>query len=173
MVEHMKQFNKLWNDFIVKLNGQILKRSADGMPSIKQMNMILEDCALDWVTEETICGRWFLEYETENPNHGRLIRQVLLEDMRFRECEAQPELPNSAHVVVPAVGAVAGLALSRMLGAGAVVQTAAAIVPAVALSPAMKHMDAQLRSKNIQKLTEEYLLQLDMYYRSILSVLES
>lgn len=173
MVEHIKQFNKLWNDFMVKLNGQILKRSADGMPSIKQMNMILEDCALDWVTGETICGRWFLEYETENPNQGQLIRQILLEDMRFQECEAQPELPSAAHIVVPAVGAVAGLALSRVLHAGAVMQAASAIVPAVALSPAMKYVDTQLSSKNTQKQTKEYLLQMDVYYRSIISVLES
>ena len=169
---HLNEFEKLWTGFMVKLRGQILKRSMDGMPSLKQMNMILKDCALDWVTEETVCGRWLQTYEKEAPEKARLVRQILVEDMHFRECAAQAELPNAAHVVVPVAGAVAGLVLSRALHAGMVMQVASTVVPAVALSPAMKRVDTQLRSKNTQKQTEEYLLQLDMYYRSIRSVLE-
>lgn len=172
-MQQISEFNRLWDDFMVKLKGQILKRSAEKMPSCKQLNMILEDCTLDWMTGETVCGRWFLGYESENPQKAQLIRQILLEDMRFQECESKQAIPRAAHIVVPAVGAAAGLALSRVLHAGAVMQAASAIVPAVALSPAMKYVDTQLCSKNIQKLTKEYLLQMDVYYRSIISVLES
>ena len=171
-MKYIEEFNKLWEDFMVKLNGQIMKRSAEKMPSCKQMNMILEDCVLDWVSQETVCGRWFLQFEAENAKEARLVREILLEDMHFQECESQRELPSAAKIVVPAVGAVAGLAVSRALHAGTVIQAASAIVPAVALSPVMMQVEAQLRSNNTQKLTEEYLQQMDVYYRSILSVLE-
>lgn len=170
--EHITQFDKCWKMFVTKLNGQIKKRSQTGMPSYLQMNTILKDCALDWTSNETACGRWLTSLEKETPEKAELIQQILLDDMQFRENPSKKGIPETVKTVVPVAGAIAGLAISHYAGAGVAAQVISTVAPAAVLMPAMKAIDNQVRESNTSKGVQDYLAQLDMYRNSILSILQ-
>lgn len=166
--EYISQFDKHWNTFATKLHGQIKKRSEKGLPSHSQLNVILKDCALDWTSNETTCGRWLMTLAKESPEKAKLIGQILLEDMQFKELSAVPGISPVMKTAVPAAGAVAGLVISYFAGAGSAVQIASAVVPAVVLGSVMKSAAKDNAGKGVQA----YLEQLTLYYSSILSILQ-
>lgn len=169
---YIAQFEKHWQMFVTKLHGQIKKRSQAGLLPYVQMNMILKDCALDWTSQDTACGRWLMNLTKADPQKAGIIQKILLEDMQFRENPGRKGIPGAVKTVVPVVGAIAGLAISRYSGAGAVTQMISAVAPAAVLMPAMSAVEHQLRESNTDKDLQAYLDQLELYHSSIQSILQ-
>ena len=170
---HLEQFDKHWELFLTRVKGQIKKRCQGGTPSYAHMNAILKDCSLDWESGDNACGRWLMNLEKEMPEKAGLIRQVLTEDMCFREDATKAGMPGVLKTAVPIAGAVASAAISRFTGATMVHQLLWAAGTAAVLTPVMKTVDQQVRDANTCSSTQAYLAQLEMYRISIESILRS
>jgi len=169
--EYAVQFDRHWSDFQSKLKSRIQMRSQSGALSCPQMNVILKDCALGWDSRGTMWGWWMADLEAQNPDKARIVREILLEDMRFRKIPERKGIHGAVKALVPAAGATAGFAVSRLLEAALSVQLLCAAVLAAVLLPAMLAADRQVHQDNIDAEIQDYLDQLELYHRSIQSVL--
>ena len=170
---NLEQFDKNWELFITRVKGQIKKRCQGGTPSFVQMNAILKDCALDWESGDNACGRWLTNLKKEMPEKSELIRQILVEDMHFREDSTMKGMPALLKTVIPVAGAVAGMTISRVAGATTTLQLLSAAGAAVVLTPAMKTIDQQVCDINTSKSLQAYLEQLELYRISVVNILKS
>lgn len=153
-------FEHCWELFQTQLTGRLTKRGQGELLTDKQADQILRDCALDWASEETVCGRWFQNYEKIEPNKAQKIREIL-QGMGFRSVSDRKEIPRSAEILIPAAGFGAGALISHQMQLSELAQAAAAFLPAGTLYLVVKTLRAQLHEKQVEKQIEGYLHQLE------------
>lgn len=168
------QFESNWKDFDTKVRAQIGKRCNGQIPSFSVLAVILEDCKMDWGASDTRNGRWLTNLAKDYPKAANLIQKILLEDMKFEQRVEKNGISSTVKTVAPMAGAAAGFAFSHfVLHAPVVTQVVCTVGLAVALPPIMKKIDANVNEKNIHAETNQYMEQLQKYYISIKSVLET
>lgn len=168
-----EKFDANWNDFITKVKAQIYKRSQGKLPSFPVLQTILDDCKMDWIAEDTKYGRWLLDYSREHPEKGNLIKQILAEDMQFAKRSEKQGVSNTVMIAAPLVGAVAGFSISHMFHAPFLAQAVFTVVPAALAPQVVKSVDAKIGRTNVASETDAYMEQLQKYYLSVKSVLET
>lgn len=166
-----ERFESLWNDFVVLVKGKLINTSNNQRLSTSLANLILRDAASIWDSEYEICGKWMSQLYECDPQKAKLIREIILNDMKFSEITEKKEMSNQYNIIIPTIGAIVGLGISYFAGAGKWIQTISTIAPAVLLYPAAKTFSKQQTDINRKKTIEELIGQLDKYKNSILSVL--
>ena len=167
------QFSGHWKDFLARLVGQMGRRARGKLPPFLQLQLILQDTASDWAGDDNRWGRWLMALEKEDARKARLIRDILLQDMRFQEITASRGLPPYLQAVIPAAGAAAGLGISMLCRAPIWAVAVSAIVPGLILIPTVRIMGEQREKQALQDGIYAYLSQLDKYCQSVQSVLRS
>lgn len=168
----IEQFENQWKIFETKLKLQLYRRSRDGIASGARMNVILKDCVLDWSSGETTCGRWLMRLQEEEPEKARIVAQILMEDMCFREPVGKKGIPGTLKALVPVAGALAGLVFSRYTGANATVQMISTATPAAMLVPAVQIADSRLFRNQTDAEIRNCLKQLELYRDSVIGILQ-
>ena len=172
MEQTQKQaFLQLWEMFLTQLEGRIRQRSHGKHLTAEQLNLALRDCALDWMSEETICGRWLMEYRITEPENAALLEQILLQDMQFYPKMERKGIPSATKVVIPALGSAAGFLLSHHTGANVLVQTVSTVAPAAVLAPIMYTLESMDKNTGWNTELTAYLAQLDLYKKDIMRIL--
>ena len=67
-------FEHCWSQFRTQLKARLVKRSQGNLLSDKQWQQVLQDTAADWTSEESICGRWLMDYQLREPQKADEIR---------------------------------------------------------------------------------------------------
>lgn len=166
-----EKFDSLWNDFIALVKGKLINSASKQKLSVPLANLILSDAASTWTSEYEINGKWLYGFAEREPQKADLIREILMNDMKFGDVEMRRELSNGIYYIVPAIGAIAGLSISYFSGASKVIQAISTIAPAILLYPAVKLFGKQQAETNVQKNIEDIMQQLEKYHNSILSIL--
>lgn len=166
-----EKFESLWINFIALVKGKLISTIAKQRLSTPLANLVLSDAALSWNSEYEINGKWLSNLKEVAPKKAELVREILLNDMRFIEIDTKGELPTYYNYVIPAMGACAGCAISMYLGHGKLVQAASTVIPAVLLYPAVTMFRNRMNEINMDKCVEDYIAQLEKYKISVISVL--
>lgn len=164
-------FEKNWEQFMTRLRGKIMHYAQRQKLTSSLMKLILKDASNSWDSDKEENGRWLMHYCRQNPQGGELVRRILLEDMDFTEV---PERKGNGEIlthVVPVAGAAAGFGISSAMGATTVAKAVFTIAPALLLYPAAKGFSGSVRDRNAEEYIDRYLLQLDKYKKSVVSVL--
>ena len=77
-----ESFQKYWKQFTTQLQGQMRKEVKINAGSF---NLILASTINFWDSSYCEGGRWLDNYEKKSPKKAELIRNILLEDMKFTE----------------------------------------------------------------------------------------
>lgn len=168
---HTENFERLWDNFIVKLKGKLLNVSMQKELTFSYVKLILDNEIYAWDSDYDEEGRWLKQYMNENPREGQLIKEILLDDMSFTEIEP-PKKADSLTYIVPVVGAAAGLGLSSIFNANLIVKAISTVAPAAILFPTTKTVLNYFSSYNSQTLIDNYIGQLDKYKNSIISIIQ-
>lgn len=166
-----EKFESLWADFIVLVKGKLITVAKQQKLTTPLANLMLSDAASSWGSGYEINGRWMMEYEKTAPDKAALLKDILLHDMRFTNVDVHNTLPSYCDILVPVVGAGAGLAISYALGAGKIVQAVSALAPAILLFPAVKSFRNSQAQSIKDRAIDEYIGQLDKFYNSAVAVL--
>lgn len=172
-IEDRANFEKNWAKFITRLKGQVMAKTEKQELSYPLLKLLLSDAVIGWETKDEENGRWLMNYTAEEPTKGQTIHRILTEDMQFDELQSKKVYHESLNYVVPIVGAVAGLGISTLLGAGVLGKTLSTVVPAAVLYPSSKAIGDNLNKTSSSHLLEEYIAQLEKYKLSVISVIES
>jgi len=166
-----EKFESLWNDFIILVKGKLITTSNTQRLSTPLANLILSDAASAWGSEYELSGKWLSQFAEKDPQKAELIRDIVMNDMKFSDISEKKEISNQYNIIIPAIGAIAGLGISFFAGATKLVQAISTIAPAVLLYPAVKSFGKQQNEINKKNTIDELMVQLDKYNNSILSVL--
>lgn len=137
------------------------------------MQMILRCGADDWLSGETRCGRWLMEMEKQDARKAALIREIFQSDMCFSRPAAVRGNIAWLQSALPAAGALAGFTVSYLLHAPVWGVALSSLGAGAALIPAGKCIGDKSGGRAARDDAAAYLAQLDKYYQSILSILES
>lgn len=166
-----EKFESLWSDFIALVKGKLITTSSNQKLTTPLANLILADAAASWGSEYEINGKWLSKLKETEPEKAELVREILLNDIKFNEIDTKSELPEYYNYVIPAVGACAGLAISMYLGWSKIIQAVSTVLPAVLLYPAVNTYRSRIGAANAENYIENYIQQLDKYKNSVISIL--
>lgn len=172
MNRDVEQFEKCWNIFLTRLEGRMMTQSKKQTLTYPFLNLMLSDACLCWGSEYEEGGRWLKKYSEAEPEKGKLIRQILMEEMRFSEISVKKDTADSWSYAIPIAGAAAGLGISHVLKAGMAAQAASTILPVVILYPSVKAAGENRSARMKKGMMKEYLSQLDKYRLRVASLLE-
>lgn len=165
-------FLALWDKFTTRLKGKLLRQLQKGSLDAGTLKLMLLNASAGWDSEQEEGGRWLHHYTQAHPKKGKLLRDILVEDMRFTEVTPQKTLPQAMEYILPVGGAAVGLGISTFFQAGWAVRAAATIGPGVLLYPAVKAVGDGSRKRGLRTTMDEYMEQLDKFKESALSVLD-
>jgi len=131
----------------------------------------LRDARLSWESDYDENGRWLKKYKEENTEKGKMIYDILLEDMIFTEINSAKGNNEVMNYIIPVVGAVAGFGISSLLHANAIVKAVSTIAPAVLLYATTKSVGMNRKDNSTKQMIDAYIAQLDKYKVSIISII--
>lgn len=166
-----EKFEALWADFLALVRGKLITTANKQNLSTPLANLILSDAASSWGSEYERNGKWLNQFKETEPEKAQLVCDVLLRDMAFADIEEKNDLPDFYNYAIPAVGACIGLAMSMYAGCGKLIQAISTIAPAALLYPAVKTFRNSMHTANQEKNIDSYMLQLEKYKNSIVSIL--
>lgn len=166
-----EKFESLWTDFITLVKGKLISAANKQALSTPLANLILSDAALSWNSDYEINGRWLNNMKEVEPQKAELLTEILLTDMKFSDVYIKSDLPGIYNYVIPAVGAGIGYAVSMTFNFGKITQVATTVIPAVLLFPAVKNFRNRMKESNKESSIRDYIMQLEKYKNSILSIL--
>lgn len=170
-ITEKEKFESLWPDFIALVKGKLITMSAQQKLTTPLANLILAEVSASWGSEYEINGKWLSKLKETEAEKAELVRDILLNDIKFNDIDAKYELPDYYNYIIPAVGAGAGLAISMYFGGSKIIQAISTVVPAVLLYPAVKTYRRRMETVNAEKNIESYIQQLDKYKNSVISIL--
>lgn len=169
---YYEEFEKYWKKFATQLQGQIMTQAQKGVLIHSALNLILADCAGFWDSKYSEGGRWLDKYETEYPKKAGMIRDILLNDMRFMDEGEQSYNYKALKYIVPVGTAAVGFAISGFAISGKLARAACTIIPAAAAYPITTNIVNMKADDEREKLIQAYMKQLDKYKLSIESILQ-
>ena len=101
-----------------------------------------------------------------------MIRNILLNDMKFTEDSEGDTKNGYLKYVVPLGSAAVGLGISRVIGANNLVQAICTISPAVVAYPITNNILDSTKDQKMKIRISNYMRQLDKYKLSIESILK-
>lgn len=164
-------FEKNWDKFIARMHGQLIKQARDGVFTLASSNLILADCSGFWDSRHSEGGRWLEKFEKEYPQKAEIIRNILLHDMRFAENSVGDSGQEYLKYIVLVGSAATGFAISKIVGANAIVQAVCTIASAVVAYPVVNNVIHAVDDSRKKKMIQDYLSQLDKYRISIESTI--
>ncbi len=169
---YSKIFDKNWDKFVTRLQGRLMTQAKNGGSMQQSSNLILADCIGFWDSRHSEGGRWLENYERECPEKAEMVKNILLNDMKFEEYSSGVSQKGYMKYMVPIGCAAAGFGLSKISGADTVIQTVCTIAPAAAAYPVTINALRAGENSRKKQMIQNYLSQLNKYKVSIESILQ-
>ena len=166
-----EKFESLWPDFITLVKGKLIDVASKQTLSTPLANLVLTDAVASWTSPYEINGRWLNKLMEELPEQGKLIYNILTQDMKLSDIKSASVLPMYCNYLIPIIGAGVSYAVSSYYDASRLIQGLSTLLPAALLYPAVNQFRGIQKDRNIQINIDAYISQLDKYYQSIVSVL--
>ena len=178
-----EKFESLWNDFSTLVKGKLITTAQKQSLTTPLAKLILSDAAGAWRDEYSTYGRWLQQLAKNESSKFELIKDVLINDMRFNDVELPSVLPNYCDYLVPTISALtyvcfltafcacAGYAISKFWELGTIANAAFVIVPALLTYPAVKQYRKTQTETAVSKTIDSYMNQLEKFKNSILAIL--
>ena len=138
-MDYKEEFLELWQPFTLQVKGKLMILAQKQRLALSLANLALKDAAGAWGSDYERQGRWLKGLAQTAPDKAATITKLLLKDLRFEEVTLKKPLAGFYDYLVPAVGFAAGWSISRYLGASKLIQGVSAVLPMVALYPAVQY----------------------------------
>jgi len=167
-----ERFQKYWNRFVTQLKGKLMAQAKNETLTCSVMNLLLADSIEFWDSHHSEGGRWLEKLEKENPQKGSMVREILVNDMKFEDTSETISRNDLIKVVLPVGSTLAGYAISHFAGANRVIQAICTAAPAAIAYPVASGMHKSAREQKKKDIIRNYMDQLDKYRISVESILQ-
>lgn len=169
---NIDSFEKVWDNFIAKFKGKLLRQSNNGNLNYSDVKLVFMDIVLSWSIKTDIEGKWLADYTASNPEKGSLIKKILTEDLSINEI-ADLKSIDFLNFIIPVSGAVLGLCITSFCDAEFIIKAVSTVIPPIALYPATKYALSSIKVNRTENLINSYVSQLDKYKQSIISIIDN
>jgi len=166
-----EEFKKIWNQFMRKLQGRIIKETKRQPMSFELLEIILEDTKLCWESSYEASGRWLKNLADTDKNKADKIKYILLKDMKFHKVEQKMTWCRYLVYLLPVVMGVGGYFVSTLFNSNWIIIAASAAVPAIIMLLSARLLEKNIKANQSKKLQSEYLEQLESYCIQIENIL--
>jgi len=173
MATDIELFEKYWDEFIQIFRNKVKQSRAQPLthPLLKLM---LSEIQTSWNTNLEDNGRWLHAYTEKNPEKGKIIQKILLEDMHFDMEEKPKNYMGMVSGLAPFIGVAAGFGMVRLFHTAQLwKQIISLVTPAAVAYPTARKISDDISNRNELQWLEKYIFQLDKYKSSVISVLNS
>ncbi len=171
--DYKNEFELLWKDFIVLIKGNMMRKSGKQPIPYSVARLIVNEHKGDWGVSDNRFGRWLRDYLKDEPDKGKLVAEILEDDMCIKEITEKKDNLRIFGVAVPVVSGAVGLGVTTFFNLNKYIRTTSAIVPLVVGAVSMKSIIKNKKESHAKALIDAYISQLDKYKKSVLSILES
>ncbi len=168
-----EQFERNWKKFTAVIHGKMLTRSSKSELTPRVANMMLSEALQTWSSEVDEAGRWLLAVMQSNPQKGKDVEKVFLDEMHFRKRKSTKRIPKAVLYLVPILFAAAGFFIARIFTETIWIPVLAAVIPLLIVYLILIGLAKGLQEAGKEMLIEDYMNQLSMYRQEIVRILEA
>lgn len=166
-----ENFQKLWNQFITKLKGRIIKEDRRQPLDFESFEMILEDTKGCWSSSFEAGGRWLKDLSEKDSEKGKKVKKII-SDMKFHRIPQKKNLWRFLVYLLPLLFGAGGYFVSTLFSSLWYVWVASAVVPAVIMLLSARLLETNIKNNLKKKQQTEYLNQLNLSFNQIINILE-
>jgi len=165
------KFQELWDDFVSSFKGRLITESSKQELSFAIAKLSLAEVVSTWSSEYTINGRWLYKLIQEEPEKGKLVKEILTRDISLMEVKSAYSNPDRIKYIIPLGAGAIGYGVAHLAELATLGTACATLIPmAVAYPLATTHLS---NKKNQQKesVINSYVNQLNKYKEAVISAL--
>lgn len=165
------KFQELWNDFISSFKGSLITESNKQELSLGIVKIILSDAVSTWSSEYTINGRWLCKLIQDEPEKGKLVKEIITKDISLSEVKPEFSNPENLKYLIPIGAGAIGYGAAYISGLATVGTACSTIIPiAVAYPLTITHISNK-KNKEKERIINSYVNQLNKYKEAVMSAL--
>jgi len=165
------KFQELWDDFVSSFKGRLITESSKQELSFAIAKLSLAEVVSTWSSEYTINGRWLYKLIQEEPEKGKLVKEILTRDISLMEVKSAYSNSDRIKYIIPLGAGAIGYGVAHLAELATLGTACATLIPmAVAYPLATTHLS---NKKNQQKesVINSYVNQLNKYKEAVISAL--
>lgn len=165
------KFQELWDDFVSSFKGKLLTESAGQGISFVAAKLSLSDAVLTWTSEYTINGRWLYNLIKEEPEKGKLVKEIITKDISITEVKSECSNSDKMKYMIPLGAGVVGYGVAYSIGLATIGTVCATLLPMIVAYPVTATHLSNRRAKEEEKIINDYVNQLNKYKEAVMSAL--
>ena len=165
------KFQELWDDFISSFKGNLIIESKKQDISFPLVKLTLTEAISTWLSEYTINGRWLYKLTQDDPEKGKLVKEIIIKDISLVEIKSNGPDSSSAKYLAPIGAGALGYGAAKLLGLATVGTACATVIPMIVAYPVAAQYISGKKDANQEQMINGYVNQLEKYKKSIISVL--
>lgn len=166
-----KEFENRWNDFITTYKGSMIASVKNQEMTLAVAKALLLEAAMRWESDYDLCGKWLNKLVNDYPQKGKLVKEILLEDMMVEKPSERTDNTNAVRYGIPVGTGLAGIVAATLLSTGTATVVGAAVVGTALGFVISNGKVADMKEKRILGIIDDYVRQLEKYKNSIVSIL--
>ena len=170
-MDTIRDFDSVWGKFMVMCRAKLMEKSKQCVLSVSAADVSVQDAASTWFDPYDACGQWLKRLEKEVPQAGERVKRIL-QQIKLEEIPAKKTFSELGVLGITAGGAAAGAGVGAcLLHLGTVGTLLSAVIPAIAIYPAMKGYQKNEKEKAEKDEIAKYLEQLSLVREEIEGIL--
>lgn len=165
------KFQELWNDFISSFKGSLITEANKQELSLGLVKIILSDAVSTWSSEYTINGRWLYKLMQDEPEKGKLVKEIITKDISLSEVKPESTNPENLKYIIPIGAGAIGYGAAYMAGLATVGTACSTLIPMAVAYPLAKTHISNKKSKEKERMINSYVDQLNKYKEAVISAL--
>ena len=139
-------FEAKWNKFVDTVKGQMIVQSKNKKLTFAIAKLILSDSISFWAAGYEEGGRWLKEFCDSDARRGAVLREILINDIKFSEVKSKGGISPLAAGASALAGGAVGFGISTLCNANVWVKVASTVLPPALVFPSVKEV-----SKRVEK----------------------
>jgi len=173
MNNYNQEFEVSWKRFETNLRGKLMAKVKEQKLTVGLANLLLKDASANWFSMYQLEGKNLINYTKEKPDKGKIINDILKNDMKFNEEIKSSDIAPGFKMLIAVVLGCAGMLIAFIMHATLLQKAASFAVPAILGYLLISSVEKNVNGDAEGKVVDQYIAQLDKFKKSIVSVIEN
>ncbi len=165
------KFQELWDDFVSSFKGLLITESSKQELSFAIAKLSLTEVVSTWSSEYTINGRWLYKLIQEEPEKGKLVKEILTKDISLTEVKLEYSSPDSLKYIIPLGVGVIGYGVAHIAELATLGTVCTTLIPIAIAYPLTTTHLSNKKDKQNERIISDYVNQLNKYRDAVISTL--
>ena len=172
MNDKKADFEKYWKKFTLTVKGKLISESRKRKLTYEYACYVLKDALSVWASSYHEEGRWLMSFEKEDESKARLLREIILGSISFKEEAVIGTLSPGLKIILPVLCTLLTMGILYLFDHSLLFIAVSSLITLVLSVPASKRLVDMSRENSARKQIDNYMEQLNKYMYSIRSLID-